>query len=237
MTSLGEDMCDHDAVWPREEKKAEALSQEEPQICIQGPGFFPEGPSATECFERRAQEIARAAEAARRFAIDTAGLFSPIQPRLTEIGNGAPVPGPSPGELAGRHRRRARVTHQPWTLSPETRDSVPFGLKRRVPVGIPILHAEDRRRAAGLAVPGHERREVGLDHRARGDGQEVSIGRLRGGVWQGAGGDRDFRLREEAQLRQIRRAIQQVALDLLAEMMEIDAGLQEALAAHADGRR
>lgn len=204
-------MCGAGAVWPREEKSAGVLSQEKPQICIRGPGFFPERPSAIERFERRVQEIARAAEVTRRFFVkDSAGLFSFVQPRLPEIGNRGPVPGPNAGEVTGRHRRRVRVKQQPRTLSPETRDSVPFGLKRRVAVGFPVFGDQERRSPVDLPVAG--------ERRSRDRGVRV-LGRPRE--------TQNRPLRDEEQLGQIRRAIKQAALDLLAEMMEIEAGLQE----------
>jgi len=78
-------------------------------------------------------------------------------------------------------------------------------------------------------VAGQERRDVGLDHRIRVDDQEVSAGKPSGGVSQGTRGAEDFCLREQAQLREIRRAVAQMAFDLFTKMMKIDARFEDAV--------
>ena len=174
MTSLGEQMHG-ETLWSREEERAGALTQEQEMICIKGPAFFEQRPSALERFKRRVDEIARAAE----------------------IGGSSFLPGPHAGEQTDKRRGQVRARQQPRTLGPGTRDSVPFGLKRRVAVGLPVFDGQERRGPA----------------------------------------DRNRLLRDDWQLQQIRRAIRQTALDLLADMLDIDAGFQEALAARRDGRR
>ena len=166
-----------ETLWSREEERAGALTQEQEMICIKGPAFFEQRPSALERFKRRVQEIARAAEIGGRSSL--------------------PLPGPDAGEKPYGRCGRVCARQQPRTLCPEARDSVPFGLKRRVAVGLPVFDGQERRGPA----------------------------------------DRNRLLRDDWQLQQIRRAIRQTALDLLADMLDIDAGFQEALAARRDGRR
>ena len=112
-------------------------------------------------------------------------------------------------------------------LSPEARDSVPFGLKRRIPVGLAVLDDQESRRPSALPVPRDESRVVGLDRRVGVDDQEVAFGKEVGGVSERARRSEDFGLGEEAELRKFRRAIDQVLLDLLAEMVEIDGCLAD----------
>jgi hypothetical protein len=213
VTSLGEGMRD-DAFWPRGEESSGALSEEESVICVKGPGFFPERPSALERFKRRVQEIARAAEITAR----------------------GPVAARNAGEEARKHRRYSCFGMEPQTVSPETRDSVPFGLKRRVAVGFPIFEDRQHDGRVTLSASGEGGPRVALDRGVRVQGKLVRD-EPRGHVLERSRGGRDRLLPEEAHLRQLRRAVKQVALDLLAEMMEIDAVLQQARTAHGVGRR
>jgi hypothetical protein len=76
-------------------------------------------------------------------------------------------------------------------------------------------------------VAGEEGRDVRLDDRIRIDHEKIAVGEPTGGVSQGARGAEDLRLREEAQVREIRRAIAQMAFDLFAKMMKIDARFKD----------
>jgi hypothetical protein len=197
------------------------------------------GPTASERFERRAQEIARAAEVGVRAMMeDEAKLFpSPLPPlveqRLPEVGDERRLAGRDSGEKPGREDAHPGVEEGAWAVDAEGRDAVPFGLKRRVVIRIPILRDEQRRRPAGLPVAGEERGEVGLDRRVGVDDQKIADRKEVGGVAQSSGGAEDPRLPVEGELRKIRSLLAQVALDLIAEMMEInryfaDAGLVKA---------
>jgi hypothetical protein len=97
-------------------------------------------------------------------------------------------------------------------------------------VGIPILHDQERRRAAALPVPLDERREVRLDDGVGVQNEKIAAGQPFGRVSESAGGAEDFRLREEANIREIRRAIAQLAFDLFAKMMKVDARFEDAVA-------
>ena len=115
-------------------------------------------------------------------------------------------------------------------MDAEGRDAIPFGLKRRVVLRIPILRDEECRGPARIPVPGQEPAKVGSDRGVGVDDQEVAGVEERGRVPQGAGRAEDLRLSEKRELRKARRLLAQVALDLIAEMMKIncyfaDAGL------------
>jgi len=213
VTSLGEEMRD-DAFWPRGEESSGALPQEEPVICVKGPGFFPQRSSALERFERRVQEIARAAEISAR----------------------GPVAARNAGEEARKHRRYSCFGMEPRTVSPETRDSVPFGLKRRVAVGSPVFDDREHDGRVALRASGERGPKVALDRGVRVQ-EKLICKEPRDRVLERSRGGRDRLLPEEAHLRQLRRAVKQVALDLLAEMMAIDAVLQRARTGPGDGRR
>ena len=73
-------------------------------------------------------------------------------------------------------------------------------------------------------------REVGFDRGVGVDDEEVTARQKLSGVAQRAGGAEDRGLREKRELRQVRRFLAQLALDLVAQVMEInryfaDAGL------------
>jgi hypothetical protein len=113
------------------------------------------GGSPRERFEQRAAEIARAAEThARRMMEAEADLLAN---------------GPVPSGIRARE--------------PETRDAVPFGLRRRVVLRVPVFRE------------GSEKREVA---------------------------------QRDEELRKIRRLMAQVALDLIAQILEINRYFAEA---------
>ena len=76
-----------------------------------------EPPSPRERFERRAEEIARAAERHVRRMIDD--------------------------EAAVLAQRSVAFEPASWTVDPESRDTVPFGLKRRVVLRVPIFRRDE----------------------------------------------------------------------------------------------
>ena len=108
----------------------------------------------------------------------------------------------------------------PPRLPAESRDAIPFGLKRRVPIGIPILHDEERRRAEALAEIDRAKTEffTNVSHEFR---VATSHFELEERGYHALVHIPDLACR-------IRRAIAQVALDLIAEVMEIDADFRNA---------
>jgi hypothetical protein len=81
-----------------------------------------------------------------------------------------------------------------------------------------------------VAVGRNEGREVGLDRGIGVDDEKVAAVQESAGIAQSPGGAEDLRLREKRELRQVRRFLAQMALDLVAQVMEInryfaDAGL------------
>ncbi len=238
MSDLRERMHDGHTLRPDGPGTSEALSEEDLVICIKGPGFFPERPTALERFERRVEEIARAAEAGKRpFVKDLADLCPSFgKQRLPEVGDERGFPGANAGEDPRRHRAHARVERWPRILSPEARDCLPFGLKRRVAVGFPPPDAEDRPGSA--ALPGSGRKPIEADSD---QGIRVPIERgLAGEPDDPVSADprvvRKQRNREEAQIRKIRRAVARVALYLVADVMAIEDAL-EVLGADIGGDR
>jgi hypothetical protein len=216
------------------------LAGENPPPFVEEAAATRKGPSASERFERRAEKIARAAEiGVRAMMQDEAKLFPipmsiPLPPlveqRLPEVGDQSRLSRGDPGEQAGREDAHPGVEEGTWAVDAEGRDAIPFGLKRRVLIRIPILRDEKGRRPSGFAVPGEERGEVGLDRGVGVDDEEVAGRKKVGGVGERSGGAEDLRLPVENELWKIRRLLAQVALDLIAEMMEInryfaDAGL------------
>jgi hypothetical protein len=207
------------------------LVRKDPPAGVETPSVFRERSPAVQRFERRAEEIARAAQIIEGAAVEEPAdlVVRLAQERRPEIGDEGRLSGRDSVEHARRQDADARVQERLLDRHSESRDSVPFGLKRRIPVRIPILHDEERGRPSGLAVAGQERRDVGLDHRIRVDDQEISTGKPSGGVSQGTRGAEDFCLREQAQLREIRRAVAQMAYDLFTKMMKIDARFEDAV--------
>ena len=208
------------------------LSEEDTLPVIEVPASLRKGASALERFERRAQEIARAAEiGVRALMQDEAKFFPPrVEQRLPEVRDEGRLSGRDAGEQTGSEHANPCVEQRPWAAGPEGRDAVPFGLKRRVFLRVPIFRDEERRGAPRIAVTGNECREVGLDRSVGVDDEKVAARQELSGVAQRACGPEDRRLREKRELRQVRRFLAQLALDLVAQVMEInryfaDAGL------------
>jgi len=194
-----------------------------------------EGSPARERFERRAEEIARAAEiGVRALMEDEAKLLAPlVQDRLPEVGDERRFPGRDASQQPRREDTDPRVEERAWAVDAERRDSIPFGLKRRVVLRVPVFRDEERRRATRGAMPREEGIEVDVDRGIGVDDEEVVLPEEIGRVAQGPGRSEDSRLREEAEVRKLRRLLAQLALDLIAQMMEInryfaDAGLVQA---------
>ena len=106
---------------------------------IEVPASPRKGSTALERFERRAQEIARAAEIGERALVqDEAEFFPPlVEQRLPEVRDQRRLAGRDAREQPGREHADAGVEQGPWAADAEGRDAVPFGLKRRVPVRVP----------------------------------------------------------------------------------------------------
>jgi hypothetical protein len=188
--------------------------------------------AAVESFERRAEEIARSAEIVERPRVQEPADFVQVLPKdgLPLVGDESALARRDQGQDPRGHDADAGVKERTLRSSAETRDSIPFGLKRRVPVGIPIQHDQERCRAAALPVPFDERREVRLDDGVGVQNEKIAAGQPFGRISERAGGAEDFRLREEANIREIRRAIAQLAFDLFAKMMKVDARFEDAVA-------
>ena len=208
------------------------LSEEDTLPVIEVPPSLRKGSSALERFERRAQEIARAAEiGVRALMQDEAQFFPPpVEQRLPEVRDQGRLAGRDAAEQPGREHANAGVEQGPWAADAEGRDAIPFGLKRRVYLRVPIFRDEERRGAPRVAVGRDEGREVGLDRGIGVDDEKVAAVQESSGIAQRAGGAEDLRLREKRELRQVQRFLAQLALDLVAQVMEInryfaDAGL------------
>ncbi len=157
--------------------------------------------------------------AAPREGAAGAGVTSPAAPREGAAGVG--VTGGSGAEGRGRGSE----------MSSETRDAVPFGLKRRVPVGLPVRNDEKSGQPAAVPVGAGEGVVVGLDRGVGVDDKKIFSGKHFFGIFETAGGAEDPGLEEEAELREFRRAVDQVLLDLLTQMVEIDSRLRHTSAA------
>jgi hypothetical protein len=191
--------------------------------------------AAIERFERRAEEIARAAEVGVRAMVEKeAELFRRSAPsfeeRLPEVRDERSFAGRDPRQHARREGAHARVEQRPSFVDAEGRDAIPFGLKRRVMIRVPIFRDEERRRAPRFPVAGDEGGEVGLEGGVGVDDQEVADSEKRRRVAERPGGSEQPGLAEEGELRQLRCLVAQVALHLVAEVMQInryfaDAGL------------
>ena len=197
---------------------------EDAELWVEIPAAGREGPSASDRFERRAQEIARAAEIRERALVQEKAdrLLAGVEERLPQVSNEGGLARGNPGEQARRQDADARVQQSAWSVDAEGRDAIPFGLKRRVVLRIPILRDEERRGAVRTPVAGQQPGIVGSDRRVGIDHQKIAGGEERRGVPQGTGGAEDLRLGEKRELRKVRRLLAQVALDLIAEMMKIN---------------
>ncbi len=208
------------------------LSEEDTLPVIEVPASLRKGASALERFERRAQEIARAAEiGVRALMQDEAKFFPPlVEQRLPEMRDESRLPGGDAREQPGREDAHSGIQQRPWAADAECRDAIPFGLKRRVYLRVPIFRDEERRSAPRIPVTGDQRLEIGLDRGVGIDDEKIAARQELSGIAQRAGGAEDRRLLEKRELRQVRRFLAQLALDLVAQVMEInryfaDAGL------------
>ena len=136
-------------------------------------GGDPGSPRA--CFERRAEEIARAAEIHVRKMVEQEGEL---------------VATPSPSELG------------PWVADAVERDAVPFGLKRRIVLRVPVFRRETPERPTDGA-------------------EEILLPEDLGRVSEETR-DASCPGRADAELRRVRSLMAQVALDLIAQVIEIN---------------
>jgi hypothetical protein len=208
------------------------LSEEDTQPVIEVPAFLRERSSAIERFERRAEEIARAAEIGKRLLMEEEPDFlAPfVDERLPQVGHERSLPRGDAGQEPRRQNADSRVEERTWAVDAERCDAVPFGLKRRVLLRVPIFRDEQR---GGAARPPMERRETGEIRSDRGvgvDEEEIAARQKGRRVAECPCSPEDLRLRKECELGKLRRLAAQVALDLVAQVMEInryfaDAGL------------
>jgi hypothetical protein len=208
------------------------LSEEDTQPVIEVPAFLRERSSALERFERRAEEIARAAEIGKRLLMEEEPDFLPpfVEQRLPQVGHERRRTGGDAGQEPRRQNADSRVQERTWAVDPERRDAVPFGLKRRVLLRVPIFRDEQRGGAPRPSVKIRETGEVRGNGHVGVDQEEIVAGEKGRRVAERPGGSEDLRLREECELGKLRRLAAQVALDLVAQVMEInryfaDAGL------------
>jgi hypothetical protein len=208
---------------------ARRLSDEDTQPIIEIPASFRKWSGARERFERRAEEIARAAEIGERLLVeDPADLLPPlVEQGLPEMLHEAGLAGGNSGQERGRQDADARVQEGAWAVDAEGRDAIPFGLKRRVVLRVPVFRDEERRGAPGSPVLGEEPRKVRDDRGVGVDYEELAAGEERRGVSQSTRGAEDSGLREKRELREIRLLMAQVVLDLVAEVMEINRHLSD----------
>jgi hypothetical protein len=210
------------------------LSEEDTLPVIEVPASLRKRSSALERFERRAQEIARAAEiGVRAMMQDEAELFPAlVEQRLPQVGDEGRLSRRDAREQPGREHADAGIEQRPWAPDAEGRDAIPFGLKRRVLLRVPVFRDEERRGAPRFPVTREEGREIGLDRSIGVDDEKVPVRQELSGVAQRAGCAENRRLPEKHELRQVRRFLAQLALDLVAQVMEInryfaDAGLMK----------
>lgn len=206
-----------------------AGEQAGPFIEDAGPGG--EGTTARERFERCAEEIARSAEVGERTLVEhVADLLSAREHGAPDIGHERGFPFGDAGQKPRRESADTGVQQGTRALAPEARDDVPFGLKRRVSLGRSVFDGEQCRTPTTCGVCLPQPGKVELDRGIAVDDEEVFATEPGGGILQSSGGSQDRILPEELQLGEIHRAIAKVALDFVAEMMEIDARFAEALA-------
>ncbi len=201
--------------------------REDADAFVEAPASTRKRSAAIERFERRAEEIARAAEVGVRAMMeDEAELFGGSAPtfeeRLPEVRHQRGFPGGNPREHSRSEGADTRVEQRPCFVDAEGRDAIPFGLKRRVVIRVPIFRDEERRRAPRFPVGPDESGEVGLEGRVRVDDQKVGDPQERSGVAERAGGSEQPGFSEEGELRQLRCLVAQVALHLVAEVMQIN---------------
>jgi hypothetical protein len=190
------------------------------------------GESARERFDRRAQEIARDAQVRERPRVANEPDLSPFREKtFPEIGDERGLARRNPSDQIRGEHADAGVQERGWAYAPESRDRIPFGLQRRVAVGLSIVDDEKRRRGAGLAMPGEQSRGIEGDGRVGINDEKVFSLEPQPRVAQGSGGPEDPRLPEKIELRKLARMLAEAALDLVAQVMEVDARLSNAGAA------
>jgi hypothetical protein len=110
------------------------FSGEDTQPLIELAGSGGKRSAARERFERRAEEIARAAEiGVRAMMEDEAKLFPPlVEERLPQICDERGLARGNAGKQPRRENADPGVEQGAWAVDAEGRDAVPFGLKRRV---------------------------------------------------------------------------------------------------------
>lgn len=203
-----------------------------PGALVEDPRSGRKRSAARERFERRAEEIAGLAEVREgAVVLEPADFLPPFEDALPQVDERALARRDVGKEPRGEHTDAGEekwFIPAPAALSPEARDAVPFGLKRRIPVGLPIGYDEKRGEPAALAVALEKSSVVGLDGGVRIDDEEISAREESGRVREAARRAQDPGLGEEDELWQFRRAVDQVLLDLMAEMMEIHAGFANA---------
>lgn len=207
-------------------------SRENAPAGVDRPGLGGEGPTPLERFERRAEKIARSAEVGVAVGVeDETDLVAALgQERLPEIGDERRLTRRNPIEEAGSKDAHSGVHQGPGVAGPEARDAVPFGLKRRVPVGVSVFSHQQGRCSTGGSVPGAELGVVRSDGGIGVDHQKVVIAssQERGRVAQSARRAEQDRLAEKRELWRSRRLLAQAALDLIAQVMEIHRHLAQA---------
>lgn len=208
-------------------KRADAGLSEDAASVVETSASPRKRSAAIERFERRAEEIVRAAEVSVRTMVEEEaellrGSASAFEERLPEIRHERGFAGGNPTEHAWREGTNSRVEQRPCLVDAEGRDAIPFGLKRRVVIRVPIFRDEERRRAPRFPVAGNQSGEVGLDGGVGVDDQEVSGPQKRGRVAESPGGSEQPGLVEEGELRQLRCLVAQVALHLVSEVMQIN---------------
>jgi hypothetical protein len=210
---------------------------------VEGASSGRERSPSRERFERRAEEIARAAEiGVRTMMKDEADLLPPVvEDRLPEVPDQRRLPGGDARQEAIGQNADAGVQEGTWSVDPESRDSVPFGLKRRVQIRTPILGDEERRSTPRVVVSGDQAVEVRVDARIGVDHDKVAAVEKGCGVPKRPGGAQNHGLFEKRELRKLRRITAEVALDLIAQVMEVhryfaDAGLAKAAEMRAGQR-
>lgn len=208
------------------------LEREDPPAGVESPSAFRKRSAAVQRFERRAEEIARAAQVLEGAAVEEPAdlVVRLFQEKRPEIGDERRRPAGNPAEKLRGQDADARVQERPFDRHTESRDSIPFGLKRRVSVGLSVFDGEQCRTPTTCGVCLPQPGKVEIDRGIAVDDEEIFATEPGGGVLQGSGGPEDRILSEELQLGQVHRAIAKVALDFVAEVMEIDARFADALA-------
>jgi len=205
------------------------IESEDPRVGVESAASFGEGKTARERFERRAEKIARAAEVGEAPRVPHPGDRSaPAEQRLPEVGDERRLSARNAVEKARREDADAGVEERGWAFAAESRDAIPFGLQRRVPARLAVLDDEERRVGTSLEMPRQEDRGIERDRGIRVDHEKVVAGQPVPRVSQRAGGPEDLPLPEELELRKLARMLAEVALDLVSEVMKIDARLANA---------